>query len=280
MATWAIGDVQGCWATLERLLETISFDATQDRLWFCGDLVNRGAGSLEVLRWISRQDETRVRSVLGNHDLHLLACVEKVRRPKGQDTLDAVLEARDRSDLIDWLAARPLSFMDRAGAGQVLVVHAGLLPVWDLALAQALAREGEAELRDARRRLLEGLQGDVPDRWSPDMAPRERALFATATLTRIRTVVAADRVDDEFSGAPEEAPKGNRAWFDAWPELGGRPTPDVVVAFGHWAAAGLRLGPRTLGLDSGCVWGRSLTALRLEDRHVVQEPAVKRDLPR
>jgi bis(5'-nucleosyl)-tetraphosphatase (symmetrical) len=280
MATWVIGDVQGCWATLERLLERIAYDEARDRLWFVGDLVNRGLGSLEVLRWISRQDEGRVRSVLGNHDLHLLACAEKVRRPKGQDTLDAVLAAPDRADLIDWLAARPVCFVEPVAPARVLVVHAGVLPVWTLAEVEALAREAEAELRASPRRVLESLQTDGADQWTPGLGKRERTRFALAALTRIRTVVAPDRMDPEFSGGPEEAPKGRRPWFDLWPDAGGASAPDVVVAFGHWAALGLRLERRTLGLDSGCVWGRSLTALRLEDRAVVDEPAAKRDLPR
>lgn len=268
MATWAIGDVQGCFRTLERLLERVG-PASTDDLVLVGDLVNRGTGSLEALRWAVRQPRLRV--VLGNHDLHLLGLAAGVRRPKGKDTLGPVLTAKDRGELLDWLGARPLLLRLDVGGRPYVVVHAGLLPAWDAAQAARLADEVQAALAADRAAALEVLFAD-----EEDLAGAEARVRGTAAaLTRLRTIGPDGAPDWEFNGAPPDAPRGRRPWF----EVPGRRSADGPVVFGHWAALGLHLAPNVLALDSGCVWGRSLTAVRLDDRSVVQEPTVRADLP-
>lgn len=274
MATYAIGDVQGCWRTLQRLLDRVA-PGSDDRLWLVGDLVNRGRGSLEALRWAARQGPN-VTVVLGNHDVHLLTCAAGLRKPKGKDTLEPILEARDRGDLLDWLAARPLLARARVGTEDVVVVHAGLLPAWTVDQAVALAREAEAALAADREGTLERLAGkDGPTAWRPGLKEGDRLRLTFGALTRIRCCLPDGSMDHDFSGPPEEAPRGLRAWWSV-PE---RRSAGTTVAFGHWAAAGLRLGAGFVGLDSGCVWGRELSAVRLEDRAVFKEPAAPKDLP-
>lgn len=271
MATYAIGDVQGCWRTLARLLERIGPGAG-DRLWLAGDLVNRGRGSLEVLRWAARSDAT---VVLGNHDLHLLGCAAGVRRPSPKDTLDPVLAAPDRGDLLDWLAARPLLVRERVGPDDVLLVHAGLLPEWSADEARALAEEAAAALgsdREAFLRLVSTREG--PLRWGDVRSADDRLRLATVALTRLRCLGRAGEVALDYTGPPAEAPPDLVPWFEA----PGRRSAGSTVVFGHWAALGLVLRPGVVALDSGCVWGNRLTAVRLEDRAVFQEPADPADL--
>lgn len=266
MATWVLGDVHGCYATLEALLEGLPIDWQRDRLWLVGDLVNRGPHSLEALRWARRTHERlgeRFVTVLGNHDLHLLARDVGAAKAKRLDTLDDVLAARDRTELVEWLARRPLLHRDQ----RALVVHAGLLPAWTREEAEKLARSAEAHLqdRDARRRLLEQLRAD----------PRVAGPAHTAAvLTRLRTLDRND-VPSSFSGAPDEAPGDERPWFER-PGRWREPTP---VLFGHWAALGLYRGDGVIGLDSGCVWGGALTALRLDDGRTIQQPACDGAVP-
>jgi len=263
VATYAIGDIQGCFRTLHRLLERIRYDPGKDRLWLVGDLVNRGPQSLEVLRWVRAQGD-RVTSVLGNHDLHLLGQAFGTREPRRSDTLGAVLEAPDRQDLIEWLRGRPLLHRE----GSFVLVHAGLLPAWTLEEAQQLASEAEAALGGPKpRRLLETLAGAVPD-WTDDLDPKDRCHVAIQALTRLRTTREGGRSIEDFSGPPEGAPEGCRPWFDLWDSQAA----NVTVVFGHWAALGLRIQPGFMALDTGCVWGGMLTAVRLEDSEIVQEP--------
>lgn len=247
MATYAIGDVQGCATTLERLLVRIGF-AGHDRLWLVGDLVNRGPRSADVLRLVRGLGERAV-VVLGNHDLHLLARAAGLEPAKRRDTLDDVLSAPDRAPLLDWLRTRPLLHRD----GAWLMVHAGLLPAWTVDEAEARAREVEALLAQGR---LAELLGD------------SRPARSLRVLTRLRTCRDDGRLCD-FDGAPEDAPDGCQPWFSS-PK---RRSTEVTVLFGHWSALGLHLGADAIGLDTGCVWGRTLTALRLEDRAVFSEPA-------
>jgi bis(5'-nucleosyl)-tetraphosphatase (symmetrical) len=264
VSTWAIGDIQGCGETLRRLLERIGFATSGDRLWLVGDLVNRGPRSLDVLRW-AREHEDRLVCVLGNHDLHLIGRAFGTRKPKKRDTLDDVLGAPERAELIDWLRRRPL--LHREGAH--VLVHAGLLPAWTLGEADDLARDLEASLRapDPAGWLTEIFRGPTP-RWTPELDRPDALRAALQALTRLRTCDGDGRVDDDYSGPPDGAAAGFRPWFD-WPT---RRDPEVTPIFGHWAALGLHLTPQLLGLDSGCVWGRALTAIRLEDRKLVQEP--------
>jgi bis(5'-nucleosyl)-tetraphosphatase (symmetrical) len=244
MATWAIGDVQGCFATLTRLLARIKF-SDEDRVWLLGDLVNRGPASLAVLRW-ARSLGDRARAVLGNHDVHLLARADGSAGPKRRDTLDEVLRAPDRDALLDWLRMQP--FVHRTQ--NRLLVHAGLLPAWSADDAEREARAAEEALR-ARRPL----------------PPSVRA------FTRLRTVYPDGRMNDEFSGPPGDAPERCVPWF-AHPQ---RRSSDATVIFGHWAALGVHVSPTAIGLDSGCVWGHGLTALDLDGGALVSEPTAAAD---
>lgn len=265
MATYAIGDVHGCFETLRRLLRRVAFDPRRDRLWMVGDLVNRGPRSLEVLRWAAGLGD-RIVAVLGNHDLHLLARAAGVAEPKKRDTLDAVLEAPDRDELLAWLSARPLVHRE----GDALLVHAGLFPSWGPKQAERLAREVEERLQgESSPKLLASVAQKNPERWKDSLSGPERARAALAAFARLRTLDAEGRMCADFSGAPEDAPKGCRPWFEARD----RKSAGVTVIFGHWAALGLRVGDGIAALDTGCAWGRSLTALRLDDWRIFQEPA-------
>jgi bis(5'-nucleosyl)-tetraphosphatase (symmetrical) len=262
MATYAIGDIQGCYLTLERLLRRIRFDSDADRLWLVGDLVNRGPRSLEVLRW-ARSLGPRHRIVLGNHDLHLIGCALGLRRSKGRDTIGGILEAEDRDELVAWLQRLPLVHRE----DPYLLVHAGLLPQWSVEDACELALEVQTQLASPRPApVFEALQGE-PERWKPRLEPRERLRLAVQVLTRLRTCSPDGRPSFGFSGPPSEAPHGCLPWFEA----PGRRAAQAVIVCGHWAALGLRVRPNLLALDTGCVFGGALSAVRLEDRVVFQE---------
>ncbi|MBL0220683.1 MAG: symmetrical bis(5'-nucleosyl)-tetraphosphatase [Myxococcales bacterium] len=267
MARYAIGDIQGCMASLDRLLQLIAFSPGRDELWLVGDLVNRGPRSLDVLRWAHGMGST-VTCVLGNHDLHLLARAAGAADAKKRDTLDEVLAAPDRDRLIDWLRHRPLFHHDAAFA----LVHAGLHPAWTIAEARERAGEIEKELRGPGWRAFLGrLGGGRPPRWDPRLGGSDRWRAILAYLVRVRTCHADGRVDPDFDGPPAQAPPGLVPWFrlpdPAWATH--------TIVFGHWAALGLDLGARHLGIDTGCVWGRSLSAIRLDDRMVFQIKAVE-----
>jgi bis(5'-nucleosyl)-tetraphosphatase (symmetrical) len=265
MATYVIGDVQGCFRTLEQLVRRLGFDPAEDRIVLVGDLVNRGPRSAEVLRWaVSLGD--RVEAVLGNHDLHLIAQHLEVARPRRRDTVEDVLAARDRDELVDWLRRRPFIWR----RGDDVVIHGGLFPGWTLAAAEELAAEAAAELRsDAGPELLERIETEPPVAWRDDL-PRTRRLTATVqALTRLRVCHRDGTPEAGFHGPPAEAPPGTLPWFD----FAERRRDEATVLFGHWSALGLYFGPQAIGLDTGCVWGRELTAIRLEDRALFQEPA-------
>jgi bis(5'-nucleosyl)-tetraphosphatase (symmetrical) len=262
MATYAIGDIQGCFRTLQKLLAQIRFDPAADRLWLVGDLVNRGPGSLEVLRW-ARSLGDGLRLVLGNHDLHLIGRALGLRRPKPRDTLDAVLAAPDRDALIGWLRRQP--FVHREDPW--LMVHAGLLPQWSVEDAVDLAHEAQVILAGPEPTpVFEALRGE-PGRWKPGLGLRERLQIAVQAFTTLRTCSPDGRPCRGFSGPPEQAPRGCLPWFEA----PGRRAAQATLVSGHWAALGLRLRPNLLALDTACVWGGSLSAVRLEDRRVFQQ---------
>jgi bis(5'-nucleosyl)-tetraphosphatase (symmetrical) len=266
MAIYAVGDVQGCQRSLEGLLARLPRDAARDALWLTGDLVNRGPRSLATLRWAVAQGPGLV-TVLGNHDLHLLSRAAGLRRAKGKDTLDEVLAAPEREDLLEWLRGRPLLHRE----GEWLLVHAGLLPEWSPEQAEELACEVEAELRggDWRALLLAWAGGDGPRRWKRGLERRERQVLALRAFTVLRTVTPDGALEPAYSGPPAQAPDGQVPWFEA---PGRRSAGRVRVVFGHWAALGLHLGEDALGLDTGCVWGGALSAVRLGDRAVWQQP--------
>ena len=257
MATFAIGDVQGCFDELRQLLAKIGFDRKKDRLWFVGDLVNRGPKSLEVLRFV-RDLGARAVTVLGNHDLHLITQYEGFERPRKDDTFQDVLDAPDARELVDWLRGRPMMHV----AGECAMVHAGLLPLWTIAKAVKLGKEVEAALTASDYRdFLKNLYGSKPDVWRDSLKGWDRLRVVVNAMTRMRFCTARGRM--EFHAKGSEPPAGFLRWFDAYR---GRKT----VVFGHWSQLGLAIGPRYAGLDSGCVWGGALSALRLENRKLYQ----------
>jgi bis(5'-nucleosyl)-tetraphosphatase (symmetrical) len=252
---YAIGDVQGCYQELRALLAELKFAPDRDRLWFVGDLVNRGPRSLEVLELVRALGDNAI-VVLGNHDLHLLAVAFGSRRKRKSDTLDAVLAAPDRDALLEWLITRPLAHFDERGD---LMVHAGLVPQWSVETALGVAREVESALRSDPRALFDNMYGDEPDRWSDELSGMERLRFAINVLTRLRVCAADGRVDLEVKGKPPpHSPL--RPWF----ELGNRRSRDARIIFGHWSALGFVVRKGVVGLDSGCVWGGALTAFDLD----------------
>jgi bis(5'-nucleosyl)-tetraphosphatase (symmetrical) len=264
MATYAIGDVQGSFEELGALLGAAGFDGDKDRLWFVGDLVNRGPASLATLRFV-RDLGARALTVLGNHDLHLLALAHGVVKEREDDTLAEVLAAPDRDELLDWLRHRPMIHVE----ADHILVHAGLLPQWDVAAAKALAREVESELRGPRHReFLAQLYGSRPDRWSDSLRGIDRLRVIVNAMTRLRFCTPDGVMEFHTKGEATEAPAGHLPWFD----VPGRRSADRTVICGHWSALGLRIAPNLLALDSGCVWGGKLTAIRLEDRRLYQVP--------
>jgi len=258
---YAIGDLQGCVEELRALLARLKFSPDRDRLWFVGDLVNRGPDSLATLRLVRALGDNAL-VVLGNHDLHLLAVAYGVQRRRRSDTLDAVLAASDRDALIEWLQLRPLAYLE----GDDLMVHAGLVPQWTAARTLALAAEVSSALRRDPRALFEHMYGDEPERWDERLAGAERLRFIINVLTRLRLCTADGRVDISSKGPPPPPSSPLRPWFEH-PQRASR---DVRVIFGHWSALGLVQRPGLLGLDSGCVWGGALTAADLDsDRPLV-----------
>ena len=269
MAVWAIGDLQGCYGPTQRLLEKIRFDPAQDRLWFCGDLVNRGGESLETLRLVhSLRDHCDV--VLGNHDLSLLAISE--RSPDDQrkvnPDLQRVLFAEDRDALIDWLRHRPLAHSDRELGW--MMIHAGLAPKWTTAHAEKYAREVERRLQgDGRRKLLRNMYGDYPP-WSPALRGVERERAIINIFTRLRYCSPRGRIAFDEKGAPGTQAPGLYPWY----EVPGKVERDLKIVCGHWSTLGLFIGHGVHAIDTGAVWGGRLTALQLdaEDLRLVQVP--------
>jgi len=262
MATLVIGDVQGCYDQLMRLLERAGYDERRDVLWFVGDLVNRGPKSLETLRFV-KQLGNRAVTTLGNHDLNLLAVAAGLRKPHRGDTDGDIRAAPDREELLDWLRRRKLMHVEEGRA----MVHAGLLPEWTIEQARALAGEVEAVLAGPDYRgLLRDMYGNTPTRWRDDLAGTERLRVIVNAMTRMRLVSPDGEMDFSHKLGLASAPAGFLPWYDA-PRRASRGTP---VLFGHWAALGLVMREDAVCLDTGCVWGRALSALRLEDRKLFQ----------
>jgi bis(5'-nucleosyl)-tetraphosphatase (symmetrical) len=257
MARWAIGDVQGCSVELEELLALLRFNSDRDRLWFVGDLVNRGPQSLQVLRLVRSLDANAV-CVLGNHDLHLLAVALVGARLRRHDTIQDVLAAPDRDPLLEWLLQRPLAYQDPAHPE--LLVHAGLVPQWTVQEALQLAAEVQQALRSDATRLLSRLYGDKPDHWQPTLSGTARLRFAINVCTRLRFCDHAGRIDFEQKGPPDSAPS---PWIP-WYRVAHRASRGARIVFGHWSALGLHDADGVLGLDTGCVWGGRLTAVNLD----------------
>jgi bis(5'-nucleosyl)-tetraphosphatase (symmetrical) len=262
MTTYAIGDLQGCHAELCELLALVGFSRANDRLWLVGDLVNRGPASLAVLREVRALGDAAV-TVLGNHDLHLLTVAAGHRRPHRGDTIDDILAAPDRDELLDWLARQPLVHVE----DEWLMVHAGLLPSWTPATARMLSREVSAVLQGpGASAFLRDLYGDEPRTWRDDLAGVERLRAIVNVCTRLRFCTADDTMEFREKRGAAHAPPGFLPWF-AQP---GRRSAHVNVVCGHWSTLDLMLRPNVMMLDSGCVWGGPLTAMRLSDRRLYQ----------
>ena len=262
MATYAIGDIQGCYSAFRRLLDLCRFDPARDRLWLVGDLVNRGPQSLAVMRFVKGLGNRAI-TVLGNHDLHLLVVAGGHVKPHRGDTLNAILRAPDRDELLDWLRRRK---MMHAGGGYAMV-HAGLLPQWSIAKALKLAREAERALRgDNYGDFLRHMYGNKPVRWRDDLQGFDRLRVIVNAMTRMRLCTADGRMEFTHKGRLVDVPRGYLPWFRV-PRRKSRGTP---VIFGHWAALGLHMEREVIALDTGCVWGRELSALRLSDRRLIQ----------
>ena len=262
MSTYAIGDLQGCHASLQALLAKIGFVSAKDRLWFVGDLVNRGPESLACLRFVSSLGDRAV-VVLGNHDLHLLAVAEGASKLGKRDTIQPILDAPDGADLLDWLRRQKLLHVD----GAYLMVHAGLLPQWSLTKAMALAGEIETLIRGPNRRaFLKDMYGNEPNHWDEALTGKSRHRLVANVLTRMRILNDNNELDLEFKGQLDAIPPGTVPWFTKrHPSFA-----EKTILAGHWSALGLHVQPKFIGLDTGCAWGRQLTAFRLEDRAIFQ----------
>lgn len=260
MATYAIGDIHGCFETLRRLLERIDWAPARDRLWLVGDLVNGGPDSLGVLRWV-REHSEQVVTVLGNHDLHMLAVAagEAPERPK--DTFRPILEAPDADELLDWLRRRPMLHR----AEETVLVHAGVLPDWTVDRAEQLAGELEDALRSREPAdLFEDMYGNRPRTWSDDLEGIDRLRVIVNAFTRMRTLDERGAMDFEYKQTLDEVPDDLEPWFS----VEGRRSKGTRIVCGHWSAAGYHCEDGVHLLDSGCVWGGSLTALRLDDEEL------------
>lgn len=263
MATYAIGDIQGCYDSLQRLLALCAFNPSRDRLWLVGDLVNRGPKSLETLRLIKSFGPAAT-TVLGNHDLYLLMVAEGGAKFRGKDdTLQEIFDAPDCAELLAWLRHQPLCHTE----GEYCLVHAGLLPQWSAARARELSKEVEAALQGPDfRELILNLWGSEPAAWSDDLSGWPRLRVIVNAMTRMRFCTPDGVMEFKAKGKLSNAPKNHLPWFD----LPNRQHADAVLVTGHWSALGLKVTPNLLALDSGCLWGGHLTAVRLEDRKVFQ----------
>jgi bis(5'-nucleosyl)-tetraphosphatase (symmetrical) len=253
--------------SLQALLAQIRFDRRRDRVWLTGDLVNRGPRSLDVLRWAYELGDQAV-AVLGNHDIHLLALASGATRARSRDTLDEVLVASDRDPLIDWLRRRPLFHREARFA----IVHAGILPSWTTSRAQALAAEVETRLRaDDWPQLLATVRRPRAPTWREPLEGPDRAAAILAVFTRLRACSASGELCADFAGPPGDVPAGFRPWYA---HSGRVSRGEETILFGHWAAHGYWAGDGVVALDSGCVWGGQLTAVRLDDGAVFQQRAI------
>ncbi len=275
MSTYVIGDLQGCFVTLQSLLQKIRFAPKKDTLWFVGDLVNRGEGSLECLRFV-RSLGTKTVVTLGNHDLHLLAVAEGFAKHRPLDTLLPVLDAPDADDLLHWLRQQKLLHI----ANDFAMVHAGLMPQWSWQLAATLAREVEQALQGRQyRHLLQNMYGNEPSIWQPNLQGMARQRFVINVMTRMRAISNEGAIDLKYKGELDKVPTGLTPWFSV-PTV--RRSSRITLA-GHWSALGLARRDDTadkfIGLDTGCIWGGALTAFRLDDRKIFQVPCAERNTP-
>lgn len=267
MTIWAIGDIQGCFDSLQRLLDKCRFDPAQDQLWMVGDLVNRGPQSLETLRFIRSLGASAI-TVLGNHDLYLLmVAANAVPRRGKDDTLDPIFAAPDVAELLDWLKTQPLAHAQVLDGQRYVMVHAGLFSEWTADDALALSAEVSQHLRGPQfAAFLNALWGDSPLGWHKQLNELDRARVIVNAMTRMRFCSKQGVMDLKIKGKPENAPVGHVPWF----EVPGRKTAKDTLVVGHWSALGLKMTPNLVALDSGCLWGGHLTAVSLPEREVIQ----------
>ena len=267
MALYLIGDVQGCDAALQRLLDTLDFSPSRDTLYLLGDLVNRGPDSAAVLRRLMGYGHA-ARCLLGNHDLNLLAVAQGVRKPHRKDTLDGVLNAPDRADMLHWLSHQRMAILLQRGSTPLLMVHAGVLPAWTVEQTIALAQEVETVLQNSEAAdFYRAMYGNAPNQWSDDLTGMDRLRVIVNALTRQRFCTAQGEMEFEMKEGASGAPPGYLPWFD----LSNRQTAHATVAFGHWSTLGWLERQDVLSMDTGCVWGGALSALRFNLQDTSQE---------
>lgn len=271
MATYVIGDVQGCFHAFQTLLKKLDFDPRHDFIWLVGDMVNRGAGSLEMLRWcVTHQEHIKV--VLGNHDLHALVVANGIVKPRKSDTLAPLLAADDSADLLHWLRHQPLMVQQDG----VVMLHAGLLPQWTVETAMGYAAEVEYALQAPDYvGFLENMYGNEPNQWQVSLTGFDRLRVITNALTRLRICSESGEMEFKFKGDLADIPKKYMPWFD----VPNRKSLDHTILFGHWSALGLQHRNNVHALDTGCLWGGHLTALTLETKAITQVPYHLDDAP-
>ncbi len=262
MATYAIGDIQGCYHAFTALLASLKFNPKLDKLWLVGDLINRGSGSLEVLRW-SYQHQNSIKIVLGNHDLHALAVAYGFKKANKSDTLQALLDAPDSDALLEWLRHQPLMIQ----ADGYAMVHAGLLPQWTIEAALIYSREVEMALQaNNYREFFANMYGNLPKQWQADLTGFDRLRVITNAMTRMRICTEQGEMEFAFKGELQDIPNGYRPWFD----VPLRQSQAAKIICGHWSALGLRHRDNIYALDTGCLWGGQLTAMCLETQKFTQ----------
>lgn len=270
MATYAIGDIQGCYHAFQALLKRINFSDEVDTLWLVGDLVNRGSGSLDVLRWCYAH-QNNIKIVLGNHDLHAIAVAHGIRNPHRSDTLQSILDASDAEILLKWLRHQPLIVADKSYA----MVHAGLLPQWRLSEALVYAKEVEGALQsESYLDFLSNMYGNTPNTWRDGLTGHDRLRVITNVFTRMRVCTEEGALDFAFKGKLEDVPEGFYPWF----ETPNRKSKDQAIITGHWSALGLYQRNNIYALDTGCLWGGQLTAMCLETKKITQVASNKKDI--
>jgi bis(5'-nucleosyl)-tetraphosphatase (symmetrical) len=271
MATYAIGDIQGCYHAFQALLKRIKFNLEKDTLWLAGDIINRGSGSLAVLRWCY-QHRDHIQMVLGNHDLHAIAIAHGIRKSSRSDTLQPIFDAPDADVLLTWLRHQPLMVAN----DDYVMVHAGLLPQWQLSDALAYAKEVEAALQgDAYVNFLANMYGNSPNVWHNHLRGYCRLRAITNAMTRMRVCTEGGALDFDFKGQLADVPEGLVPWFD----LPGRASRNQQLIVGHWSALGLYQRENITALDTGCLWGGKLTAMCLETKKIMQVDSQSKDQP-
>lgn len=269
MATYAIGDIQGCYYAFMALLKKLGFNPSHDQLWLVGDLINRGTGSLEVLRWCYAHRH-RLRVVLGNHDLHAIAVAHEIKPPHRSDTLQAILAAQDKDELLTWLRHQPLIVVEQ----QHVMVHAGLLPQWSVPEALHLADEVAQALQSADYlEFLKHMYGNQPNAWHDGLSSYDRLRAITNAMTRMRVCSPSGELELSFKGELQDIPTGYLPWFN----VDHRKSKSDTILCGHWSALGLHMQGNIIALDTGCLWGGQLTAYCLETKTVTQVPFDTRD---